>query len=89
MELYEFHHLIVNGMGGSQRLLYCVLLRAGRHARSARHFQFDLDGADGASYLRRGLTSTNVPHHVPEPVLALHGCDLDLRIHCCLSDGAM
>nr|VUD26742.1 cytochrome O ubiquinol oxidase subunit III [Salmonella sp. NCTC 7297] len=50
MEIYEFHHLIVNGMGpGSQRLPVCVL-RAGRHARSARHFRSYLDGgADGAS----------------------------------------
>ena len=45
MEIYEFHHLIVNGMGPDRSVL-C----AGRHARSARHFRSYLDGgADGTN----------------------------------------
>ena len=45
MEIYEFHHLIVNGMGPDVSVL-C----AGRHARSARHFRSYLDGgADGTN----------------------------------------
>ena len=45
MEIYEFHHLIVNGMG-----LPVSVLCAGRDTRSARHFRSYLDGgADGAN----------------------------------------
>ncbi|BDZ86213.1 hypothetical protein VEE68_06600 [Escherichia coli] len=50
MEIYEFHHLIVNGMGPDRSGLPVSVLCAGRHARSARHFWSYLDGgADGAN----------------------------------------
>ena len=49
MELYEFHHLIVEGMGPDRSVL-----RAGRHPRSARDFRPDLDGgADGSGFSSR------------------------------------
>lgn len=49
MEIYEFHHLIVNGMG-PDRSGFLSAFCAGRHARSARHFRSYLDGgADGTN----------------------------------------
>ncbi len=56
MEIYEFHHPIVNGMGPDRSGFLSAFLRWS--ARTARHFRSYLDGgADGAT--PAASTSTN------------------------------
>ncbi len=72
MEIYEFHHLIVNGMGpdrsGFLSAFFALVGTHGLHVTSGLIWMAVLM----VQIARRGLTSTNrTPHHVPEPVLAL------------------
>nr|VUD32637.1 cytochrome o ubiquinol oxidase subunit III [Raoultella sp. NCTC 9187] len=58
MELYEFHHLIVEGMGPDRSGFLSAFFAAGRHARSARHLRSDLDGgADVPGFASRPDTN--------------------------------
>ena len=88
MEVYEFHHLITEGAGGPQRVPVGVL-HADRHARPARDLRPDLDHRHDRHDPppRPGLDQQASPG-VPEPVLALPGHRLDLRLHLRLSHGS-
>ncbi len=88
MEIYEFHHLIVNGMGpdrsGFLSAFFALVGTHGLHVTSGLIWMAVLM----VQIARRGLTSTNRTRimclslfwHFP-------GCGLDLCVHCCLSDG--
>ncbi len=72
MEIYEFHHLIVNGMGpdrsGFLSAFFALVGTHGLHVTSGLIWMAVLM----VQIARRGLTSTNrYPHRMPEPVLAL------------------
>ena len=88
MELYEFHHLIVEGMGpdrsGFLSAFFALVGTHGLHVTSGLIWMAVLM----VQVSRRGLTNTNRTRimclslfwHFP-------GRGVDLRVLCCLSDG--
>ena len=88
MELYEFHHLIVEGMGpdrsGFLSAFFALVGTHGLHVTSGLIWMAVLMVQVFTSWPDQHEPH---PYHVPEPVLALPGRCVDLRVLGCLSDG--
>ncbi len=88
MEINEFHHLIAEGFGPSRSaFLSAFFTLVGTHGLHVSAGLLWMLVLMAQIWTRRPDRAEQHPHDVPEPVLALPGHRLDLRLHRRLPDG--
>ena len=89
MEIYEFHKLIEEGFGPQRSgFLTGFFTLVGTHGLHVTSGLILDGGADRPGQIQRPDRNQQHAHELPEPVLALPGRGLDLRVHRRLPDGS-